>query len=314
MRLRKILFAVALLLGICQAHAREIWLSGLDQITRARKEPGAASDFMLLFEPGAPWTAAEKKVHVLKVSTPFLLNGSEEDLRKAFAGLKERNIRLGVETGFLSGDGVCGKGMEGFAAAGTAAVLAARVKRLGGDLSYVAMDAPLWFGRYANSKTACHWEISAIAHQVAEGVAMISRSFPSVKVGDIEPLGVPATIPWMNDISQWSEAYRSATGTKLAFLHADVQWRGDWQSQLKAASHFAADSGMQFGVIINSNYPDNNDNDWTENAKGRLTAVRSDLGSLPDQVIVQSWTVAPRRFLPETQPGTLTNLVDSVRD
>ena len=150
-----------------RAHGGELWLSGLDTVTRAALSDGGPSDFLELFQPNSRWNAAASKVRVFKVSTQFLMRAPDEYLVTVFNGLRERHIALAVELGLLSGDGRCGVGMEGYSAPKTGEVLAERVRRLGGELSYVALDEQLWFGKYAEKPTSCHSSIDEIAQEVA---------------------------------------------------------------------------------------------------------------------------------------------------
>jgi hypothetical protein len=305
-------FAFCALLSILVYHhpaTAEVWLAGLDPVTRAVHKDGGLSDFLDLFSSHAPWEKAAAKVTVLKVSAQFLIRSADDDLAKVFAGLKARNIALGVELGMLSGDGTCGRNVEGYSAPGTPAMLANRVRHLGGDLAYVAMDEQLWFGKYGRSPRACHTPIPAIAREIADSALQLRRIFPNIKIGDIEPIGATGSIPWMAELKEWMQAYRLATGFNLAFLHVDVNWNSDWQLPVKTIAAEAAANGIPFGVIINSDHPETTDIAWTMHAEERLAAVRSLLGSTPSQIIFQSWTVNPTHFLPEDQAGTLTNLV-----
>jgi hypothetical protein len=286
------------------ARAGDIWLSGLDPISRQIKEPGAPSDFMELFRPGAPWSVAASKVKVLKLSSEFVLHGSDDDLRTTFAGLKVRNIALGLETGVLFGDH-CGKGMEGFSYPTTATTIGQRIQRLGGDLAYVAMDEQLWFGHFDNSEQACHFSIPEIARQVALHSAELKAIFPSVHIGAIEPITdeLPTTA-----LRQYLDAYRSASRSAFAFLHTDIQWAKRWEQPLIEAAALARAEKIPFGTIIDSDQPqERSDSTWTARASNRLAAVRSVIS--PDHIIVQSWIAAPSRWLPETDASTLTSVV-----
>lgn len=292
----------------------EVWLSGMDPVTRAAHADWGESDFMKLFSPNAAWQTAASKVNVFKVSTQFLMRAPDEQLNALFSGLRARNIKLAVELGFLTGDGRCGVGMEGYAAPGTAGALARRVHRLAGTVDYVAMDEPLWFGKYANKPTSCHSSLDELVREISAGVSQLVAVFPDVKIGDIEPIGVPNTIPWPEEIERWIKTFRSGVGTNLAFLHADVQWRSDWRSQMSAITAKAVAAHLPFGVIVDSDRPDTSDIAWTEHAEASLQEVRSLIGHLPDAVIFQSWTLSPRRFLPDTENGTLTNMVARFRN
>ena len=181
-------------------------------------------------------------------------------------------------------------------------------KRLGGSLAYIAMDEPLWFGRYATKKGACHWEIGKIASVVAGGVAQLRMVFPDVKVGDIEPIGDLAP-SWTEDIAEWTNAYRTATGSSLAFLHADIQWETNWQPALLATARFARSASMPFGVIVDGYFKSNTSLEWTSTAEKRLDALIRNPSLQIDDLVFQSWNRLPERFLPETDPASITGLV-----
>jgi hypothetical protein len=300
--------AMALVLG--QPAEAEIWLCGLDPVTRLKKDPAHPSDFMALFAPGAPWAQAASKVNVFKISSAFVLQGTDSDLRTTFAWLSTHHIALALEIGVLSGDGVCGKGMEGYSNQTTATTIARRVQRLGGDLAYVAMDEQLWFGHFVNSSNACHSPIPDIAREVAGHVAEMRAIFPNVRAGTIEPI---IDLEPVDALREYLDAYRAAAGVPFAFLHGDVQWARAWQAPLQAVAKLARGSGIPFGVIIDSDQRTDNGVEWTNNARGRLAAVHQVVGA-PDHLIVQSWTMEPRRWLPEQDPGTMTHLVDSLHD
>ena len=48
---------------------------------------------------------------------------------------------------------------------------------------------------------------------------------------------------------------------------------------------------------------------WTETAARRFRAVEADPQMAPEQAVIQTWVRWPASMLPETQPGTLTNLL-----
>src|SRR5450755_253537 len=85
---------LGLLLASTQSQAADIWLSGIDPYMRQIVDPGTNSDFMELFRSDAPWSDVERKIHVLKISTPFVLRGDENQLRETFAGIHRLGIQL----------------------------------------------------------------------------------------------------------------------------------------------------------------------------------------------------------------------------
>jgi len=114
---------------------------------------------------------------------------------------------------------------------------------------------------------------------------------------------------WPQEIGQFAGTYRAAVGSPLAFIRADVQWSKRWQAQLRTVATDARGTGIQFGVIVDSDRPGSSNVDWTQHAEERLTDVHAILGHFPDQLVFQSWQAHPTHFLPETEPGTLTSLV-----
>jgi hypothetical protein len=263
-----------------------------------------------LFDAAAAWQRAASKVRVVQVPTQFIVKGNEADLLKTFEGLRRLNMSLAVGVGFLYGQGQCGYHVEGYAAHHTARLLARRIKRLGGSLAYAAMDEPLWFGRYATGPNTCHADLPEVVRQVAEGVAEIHEVFPEAKIGDIEPIGVSTPTPWPKEILEFAEAYRAAVGAPLSFIRADVQWNKDWQAQLRIVAAGVRAAGIAFSLIVDSDQPGQTDLEWTQRAESRFEDARAALGSLPDQLVFQSWQKHPQRFVPETEAGTLTSLVN----
>ena len=314
-RLVRLLSSITLLLcsgisGAAIAATPQIWLSGVDTIVRQRLDPGSTSDFMDLFQPGSPWRTAAASVRVFQVSTQFVTKASDDMLRIVLADLQRRNISLAMAALILSGDGNCGYQVEGYSAPRTMAAAARRIKNLGGNLRYIAMDSPLWFGRFVSrSPRACHSSMETLANDIAAKVNAIRQYFPDVVIGDIEPLGVRQPDDWVEELTTWAEVYRKIVGTPLAFLHADVNWRGPWREQIKPLSDKLHAHGMEFGVICNGFAIDKTPAEWVANADEHVRAVEAIPGLRLDQVVIQTWMRQPDRFLPESQPGTLTNFV-----
>jgi hypothetical protein len=70
-------------------------------------------------------------------------------------------------------------------------------------------------------------------------------------------------------------------------------------------------NGIAFGVIYDGGGAGKNESDdvWTQEAAQRFHQVESTPSLIPDQAIFQSWARWPKRLLPETEHGTMTNLV-----
>jgi sugar phosphate isomerase/epimerase len=294
-----------------RAQATEIWLSGVDPFVRHVTQPDERSDYQDLFAPDAPWRAAAAQVAVFKTSTEWVRGAPDEALRQMFDDLRRRGIALGMEALMTPGgrQGQCGQGIEGYSAPGAMRAAADRIKQLGGELAAVAMDEPLWFGHHDQEPHACQSSIADLARLLAQNVSAIHAVFPAAQIGDIEPVTAAAGPGWVDDIIEFAAAYQAATGIKLAFVHADVNWREPWQRQLRELAGRLHAAGVGFGIIYNGDPQDQTGVAWTAHAEQRFETVETDPALRPDQAILQTWMRQPEFLLPETRPGTMTNLV-----
>ena len=304
------LVTFAVFSGPGMARAPEVWLGGVDPNARRKMFHENVSDYMDLFDESAAWVQAASHVQVFQINAGFVFYTPDDQLKNLFMDLKRRRIALAMEALILSGSHGCGAGMEGFSAPSSMKDVADRIIRLGGDLRYVAMDEPAWFGHHANGPTACHASLAEIAEDAARKVFDLRRAFPSVQIGDVEPVGTLDPPDWLDEVMRWTEAYHAAVGEPLNFLHADVQWGGAWRDQLPLFARSLRRSGIKFGIIYNGAPADGTGEEWTRHAEERFSGVEDGLRAVPDQAIFQSWHRQPERFLPETQPGTMTNLID----
>jgi hypothetical protein len=288
----------------------EVWMGGSNPL--AAPKPGTSStprsDFFQMFDPAAPWQRTAKGIQVQELPPSLVLSADKATLSRIIADLGRRHIALAVEFGWLhspNDDGRCGKGVEGFAHSGAASRFSRLIKEAGGDLQYVDMDEPLTFGHAYKGPQACKWTIEQTAANVAEGVAAIRAIFPNVQIGDTEPVG-SADPTWPAQIRQWVAAYQAATGTPLAFLHADIQWNQPWQRELGLVKAIAHQNGLSFGIIYDG--VGKTDVEWADGAVARFHQIEGNLQWKPDTAIIKSWEPLPTHMLPENQPGTLTNL------
>lgn len=188
-------------------------------------------------------------------------------------------------------------------------MIAERVKRLGGAIAYVAMDEPLWFGRYSQSAQKCRGEIAQMAADVANQVRAIREVFPDAKVGDIEPIGSPEPPDWPAVVARWLDAYASAVGERPAFVRVDVNWDADWKPPLRELIQSVHSRGIQYGIIYDGPGGDRTPVEWARRTEEQFSDLEADPAFIPDQAVMQSWTPEPERNLPEDESGTLTNMV-----
>jgi hypothetical protein len=304
---------VALVLGLTTclvslAQANQVWFVSRDQYAQGSM-PGVP-DFMNLFKADAPWSKAEATIKVLAVAEDFILKSSDADLKTFFSYLKSHNIAFGLQAGVLVDTSVCHY-LEGYRCVSMAATLNI-IKKDGGTLAYLAMDEPLWYGHISTLTGALRESISDVAAAVAAQVTIVHQIFPDCQVGDIEPVAqTNAPADYQSEVLTWGIDYANDTGSPLAFFQADVNWTGTaYKTQLQDFSTMAHKYGIKFGVIYNDSAPASTDIEWTTQAEQNFVNLESITTQVPDQAVIQSWNALPTNDLPETQPGTLTYLVD----
>jgi hypothetical protein len=316
------LLAILWPLAAAAGGAEEIWLSGVAPFLRQKmfQEPISSSDYLDLFKPDAPWQKVSQRTKVFMTNGGLILRESDAVLQAVFADLKRRHIALAMEIGLATarqdstGHQACGVNVEGITTPNATRVLAERIKKNGGELRYVAMDEPLFYGHHFNGANACHFTLSELAGSIAPNVAVLRELFPSVEIGDVEPMGAAQNLPpdWIDEIAQWTQVYQQVVGQKLSFFHADVAWASPWQQQLAAVKLMAHARGMKFGVIYDGGGTGKQESDelWTQEAIERFRMVESNPSTIPDHAVFQTWVRWPHRMLPEDVPGTMTWLVD----
>ena len=288
------------------SQAERIWLApafpfpgkpGLDEILK-------------LFTDDDGWKNARSHINVFQIYTHSIHSLPDDELRSIFQYLERHHIDLALEYGMLSSDSNCGIGVEGFQPAKMPTLIATKIKRLGGELKYVAMDEPVFYARYYNGARACHWSIDEIAQSAASNVTQFKTVFPNVMVGQIEPVSAMIGRDWRADLSDWFRSYRAVTGMPVAFFHFDMVWRGPFIETTRQAVGLLRSQNIPFGVIFNSIGDVKSDQEWSDSATANIKIYFSAQLPRPFDVIVQSWHPNPTRVLPETDPQALTYLVN----
>jgi len=286
----------------------QIWFAPLPPMPIREGRPYiGSSDFAALFAKDAPWQRVAGRTHVFKLYGEWLGGtASDADLRRVVSALKARQIAIAIEVGPLIATD-CGNGVEGFAGGVPEALrLVRRVVAAGGAVRYLAMDEPYFFGSLYTGPNACRWSAAKVATEVARFVRGVKAAFPSIIVGDIEPLAGPATA---DSYQAWMAAARSAIGAPLPFFHLDLDWgRSDWAASSLALQAYARGHGVRFGMIYNSALAAS-DAEWLAAAQARILTHELDGTGPPDDAIFQSWTDHPDRVLPEAGPNTFTHLI-----
>jgi len=267
-------------------------------------------DNLDLFKDSSPWAEARGRVSVFKIAVHTLNQLPDDDLANMLSYLNKAHIAFAVEYGMLTASDACGRGVEGFKPENMPTHIANRVKKLGGRIGYIAMDEPLFFGHYFNGNHACHWSIDAIARNAAPNVRQFREIFPDVMIGDIEPVNSIKDGDWIDSVRDWIDAYKKETGAPLAFFHDDMVWHESVAARTRMLIPVLRSHGIKFGVIFNSRGDVHSDQEWLDSARRNIEEYRAGSLEPPDQIVIQSWKPYPTHVLPESDPFTLTHLVN----
>jgi len=293
--------------GTALANPPQIWFAPLDWFVRPEVGYGGSMDYMALFQPQSP-DGILSQVAVFKVYAQFIKWANDDDLRRIFAELEHRHIALAMETGILTASARCGNGVEGYGGNGVAK-LAARIARLGGDLAFIVMDEPAFYGHHFSGANTCHDDLPDIARDAAMNLAAVKAVFPQLRTGDGEPIGPSPGDSMIQEYARWADAFLAETGESLAFFQTDVQWKESWRIPLKKLAVVLRERKIPLGVIYNGNDDDTSDTAWVAHAEAHYRSVEADSGITPDQAVFQSWVSHPSHLLPDTDPGTFAYLL-----
>jgi hypothetical protein len=247
-------------------------------------------------------------VDVFKIYAQFASRASDDDLRLIFAQLKRRHIALAMEAGPLTASEKCGRGVEGYGGQ-TAVGLAERIKQLGGELAYLAMDEPAWYGHNFDGKNACQAQLLDVARDAASNMAAVRAIFPDVRIGDIEPAGQSSNDRLLDEYREWADAFREAAGKPLSFFHVDVQWASHWLATIHRLADILRGKGIAFGIIYNGDEDDVSDKAWAAHAEEHYLSYEAETRGSPDHAVFQSWMPYPSHLLPDSETGSFTHLL-----
>ncbi len=298
---RRVLLAAVLLLGMSMqsAIAQEIWFGPNSQYPELTD----------LFKPGAHWTAAAS--HVKAFEMVGSLSAPEDALIQIFSNLRSCHMDLVIGLPGLTagGPGHCGFGVEGNAAPDEVDVVVHRIKALGAEPQHFSLDEPLYFGHdfvRSGDHFGCRASIVDVARDVATKVKQIHAVFPNADIGDVEPIFALTDA----EIEEWLDDYEASTGTKLSFMRFDMDWNSSWRTQIPPIARLLRRKGVAMQVIYNGSGFDQSDQRWMAHAVANFKAFETSITPPPAVVVIQSWDPYPRHLLPESNPLTLTGLVD----
>ena len=305
---------------VVRAKTREIWLA-----PQGINHPSV--DFAALFQPDAPWKEAASHVNVFKLSTGFLLEATAEQINAVVSDLNRRGIAIALETGVInvprnpaSGCGGMGN-VEGYRTVEVAEQIARKLKAAHGELKYIVMSAPLFFGHFYTGRPprnlGCHSTVQEIMTLSKPTLSVYLREFPNIVIGEVEPTSyIDGEPTWQVDLQEWAAALRTEMERPLAFMQIDVQWDQPDAAQ-NAADFYKFAQQLQrqgllgrLGIAYDGSINEKSDKAWTKAARNHVLLLERDYELRPDQAIFQSLQTNPTHSMPDNAPDTLTSLVN----
>ena len=289
------------------ARAQQVWFN-LTNYNMPGGVDGPQGWRKLFGDPDAPWPDFMNRVQV--VAAAGIMQVPDDVLAKMFVKLKQKHLTFAIESLAQSWvhEAECGHGVESYYDPPGARKVAEKIKAAGGQIDIVAMDEPLYYGRYYSGRDACHSSIEKVAERAAAIMREYRQVFPNVVIGDIEPFPAITSQPnWQNEYAAWMQAFSAASGEKLAFLQVDINWRGgtggprsaDWRQSLRQITSFAQTQRLPIGIIYNANMTPaiSSDKAWLDSAVQNIAQIEGKMGIIPAQAIFHSWDKFPRRSI-----------------
>jgi hypothetical protein len=303
--------SVTMLLWIAALHVRastpeptDIWFAPLHPNDRLGGL--GAADYFDLFSPSAPWKTVASHVSVFQIYLDLLRRVSDKDLRRVFDELAARNITLAVEMPVLVDTAWCEPGKH---QTQWMVPLIAKLKGLGGRLTYVTMVGPLVDGHTYTKEHYCHRSMADVAADAARTIDAVRAIYPDVIVGETEPVGHGPNFPDWSELGSWFEEFKRASGQPIAYLHLDITWGLQWRPDLLVVANQARRLGVKFGVIYNGDGSELSSELAAQNIAKHADNVEHLLGKPPDTAIFQTWFSYPNHVLPEADTTSMTGIV-----
>jgi hypothetical protein len=274
--------------------------------------PGVA-DFDTLFRADNPaWTSVESKIQAYTIGLDHVVQAPDEEVERMFSDLHGRHVKVDITVGALArlpGE-TCGIG-EGYARPAAHQRLVDKLARLHLQPDIISLDSPLGFGSYHPRK--CGFGSAALLQHLVPALTIYARAFPAATIGDIEGwIAVMEHPGWQSDYRAMKDGIAAATGVRLAFATTDLAERGhaDWAGELATIPPFVHSLGMRYGVIYDGHGRDPTDEAWIASAKEKIVVMEDQHHIIPDYVVFATWNPHPTHALPETDPTTLSSLID----
>ncbi|MEZ4481913.1 MAG: PKD domain-containing protein [Dehalococcoidia bacterium] len=300
---------------MAQLASPEVWFAPYPQGTGPGVQVGFGHpDFQDLFNGVGQWDIARGQVDVFQLYWEWVTKVPPADVVEAVQFLEAAGIQVAVEVPALqwqTAGPVCGVTGEGWVEDHVAIALEVldRIDAAGVTVDYLTMQEPY---TSASPTTAapypaqCNWSMAQIAAHVANYVAAVHAEYPDVRFGDVESdHASPA------ELAAWAQAYETATGVPLAYLHLDVDWsfRSDWPERALQVEQLTGAALIPFGIIYNGLHTDPSSGAWIANALAHAAQYEGQVGGSPQHVDFQSWHRYPNQLFPDTDPNAMTSIV-----
>ena len=290
-----------------------VWFGPLPPMQQDTGRPFiGAEDFNEIFELDSPWATTARKIGVVSIYAEWVGVVTDDRLQKVINFVNQNGLALDMGDGPIAYPTDCGSGIESAGGPDNVKKLAAKIKRLGGTLTYISMDEPYYQYSIDGRPGACKWSGEKVAGLIDDYIQAARTVFPDVKVGDIEVLhpGMDPAV-YMN----WLTTFEAVNGYKLPFLHMDVDYSAeDWAQRLKLLDDFSEQQGIDFGIIYFGNWDDLTDEAWLSNTGERVKQYEATAGKQPTHIIFQSWHNRPDFSIPESDPYTYTGFIKTFFD
>lgn len=245
------------------------------------------ADFLGGAARNAKWNDDARGLSVFKYYCDAVLRADPDVIKAHITSLRQVGAKIGLECALLSASGYNG---EGFALPNKALMAINKITSLGGRVSYLVMDEPLYYAHYKSTgKRYIGWSIEDVCKNLALSLNSIRQHYPNMAIGDIEPVQRVT----LEDLQAFFRCYQRVMGEKLDFFHSDVMWHeSDAIPTLRAVEGMVVSNGVRYGVIFNSSDYNAENDAWIDSSKINFDRYFSSGGSASD-VIFQSWNKEP---------------------
>ena len=269
------------------------------------------TNFQQLFLKASDWSETRKLIDVLAYPDGHFDRSSDDELRDAFAKLRQWNIKFALEVGAVKP--WAKDGADAFRAR---TLYWDRCLTLGAPLHALAMDEPLHCTRHDLKLPDSH-----AIEQTTRFMAEARAKYPDVLIGDIEPYPYFKYEELTNWVARLQANCESRGIRGLDFVRLDPDWygfpyykRGSW-GEIREFERFCHDHGMRFSLIYwasdwakYKNSPSAAKTFWYTSIMYQGKAYES-VGGAPDQFVIQSWIDAPPECLPDSSNYSFTGSV-----